>query len=203
MKTLISLLFITVLFFSCEKNLDPGPISGDTYALQTVQSNDINMAEAMAAKSENAAFVYRFEDILRWVFIDFDRGLVAFVGADIYSRCATGDWLTDLVSFQDVVRDEGDEVPRINELIKGDDVKVSVWNFIDVGDCQYINDGGAAVYSGTGDYVFTDNDVSPDGQNQNTWGLRLHGDGITIIYKASFDGENFETFTQSTRILVK
>lgn len=201
MKTLISLLFITVLFFSCEKNLDPGPISGDTYALQTVQSNDINMAEAKAAKSENAAFVYRFEDHLGWGFIDFERGLVAFVGADRYSFCADEGWLTDLVSFQDVVRDEGDEIPRINELIKGDNVKVSVWNLGTP--CPYINEGGAAVYSGTGDYVFTDNDVSPDGQNQNTWGLRLHGDGITIIYKASFDGVNGETFTDKTRILVK
>lgn len=46
------------------------------------------------------------------------------------------------------------------------------------------------LFEGTGSFVYTDNDVVPDGQNTNTRGLRLNGEGISINYHAMAKDKN-------------
>ena len=145
--------------------------------------------------------VYRFDGYYIWKLYDEDNGLTAWVGQDVFAACS-GLPSLDMVNFQEIVKDEDDDFVRIVQQIKGKDVSVSVWD-TDVSNCQDVADN-EAVFVGAGSLVYTDNDVLPDGQNMNTWGMRLHGDGISINFHTMFDPDDpANTWKSRTRIHVK
>ena len=139
--------------------------------------------------------VFRFDTDIAWAFYDEDNGLWAFVSVDIFDFCADLPSF-DLVSFQEIVQEEGDDFVRIVQQIKGTDVNVSVWDVPVPFDCSLM-ESNEPLFVGTGSFVYTDNDLNPDGQNANTWGLRLRGEGISVNFHAFVNakGDNFRINT--------
>lgn len=201
MKKLLFVFGIAFLLFSCEKE-SVTDLTDD----KTVNNSDLMLKSGSPDQPGDNMKVYRFEGYYVWVLTDIESGLTAVIGGDATSVCTTGDWLPDLLTFQDIVKEEVviDDAPRVHRLLKGDDVSVNVWGAVPLTCFDVLN--VEPVFSGAGDYVSTDNDLiayDRDNDNTNVWGLRLNGDGIQIIYHAMWDGEDPSTFKESTRIKVK
>ncbi len=198
MKNLLFVFAIAFFLVSCDKQYTEDlPINPNS------DNEDVMLKSGAPAQPGDNMKVYRYQDISWWGLYDAEADLTAFVGIDVLEFCASqGTEGLDVLNFQDIVKDQGEDAPRIHSLIKGKDVSFSVWS----GPVVYCSDLVDMVQMGTGHLVYTDNDVVSylnEDDNVNVWGLRFNGEGVNIKYRAMWDGDDPLTFMETTSIKVK
>lgn len=194
MKTLKFLLVLGMAFllFSCEKDF----VSDS----EDLNNQDLMLKSGAPDQPGNNLKVFRSEDISGWALWDAKSNLLAVVGIDPVQWCSDGTGF-DILSFQQILKDEGDDFPRIHLLINQDDVTVTIWDSPEV-DCEMFS-SKEPIYRGTGHLIVTDNDVVPDEQNTNSWGIRFNGEGVNVKYHATFDGETGSILKEKTIVMLK
>ena len=122
--------------------------------------------------AESGTYVVRFEDWTIFLIEDRTRDLTAIIGIDVDEFCNQY-FNPDLFSFKEVL--VPNEMISHTQMIKGDNVRASVWTGVDLANCD---PNSILIAKGTIDMVFHDNDS--DGHtgnrtNANVWGLSGHG----------------------------
>jgi len=194
MKKLLLVFGIAMFLFSCQKDQE-------TELIQSDENQDLSLKSGSPDQPGDNMKVFRFDGYYVWILSDEESGLSAVIGGDAQSLCTGGGWAPDLLSFQDIVKVAEDDNPRVHRLLKGEGVNVNVWGAVPL-NCGAILTF-EPVFSGTGDYISTDNDVfsyERNNKNTNVWGLTLKGDGISIKYHASWDGEDNATLKEKVTI---
>lgn len=146
--------------------------------------------------------VIRFQDDFVVVYLDPKRSLLAVIGADTDEVCQ-GVFDFGIVSIQEHFP-PGDAT-RIMELIHGDDLSASVWEFAGTGGCALFTTATPLV-KGPVDLRLTDNDLlvflDPDNKNANAFGFSVHG-AFNGHSRCRWDGNDSATIKCSDVIIVK
>jgi hypothetical protein len=206
MKKLFFATMAITLFFSCEKSLTSELDLDQKMKAEITTPLFNDQIEAMGSGTNSGAEVIRYDGEWGFRFIDDETGNYAWVNIKFEELCF-GDRQRDIIDIQDVLINEKDGTDRNITLWKGKDIDVNVYEYAYPTCGEYIN--ATPIYSGVGDFVWTDNDFvnsfegeeyDTDNKNKNSYGFRLHGDGISIIFKATYDGENVKS---KTKIMIK
>lgn len=131
--------------------------------------------DAPGPPANSGPYVLRFERTATFLIVDPRTEVGLYLGADIVRLCSGDPSGFDAVSIQDVHVPEDEN--RINELVRGEDVRASLWNPFPVSCADVLSRAPAA--TGTVDFVSTDNDVdvflNPESRNANAFGVQAHG----------------------------
>lgn len=196
MKKLFLAIIATVLFFSCEKSPLPNEnLVSDLEAANLELSPNLPNDQLKASADANGgAQVIRYDGEWGFRFTDDETQIHAFINVKFEELCYS-DRERSIVDIQDVLINEKDGTERIITLWKGQDVIVNVYESSYSTCEEYEN--AEPVYSGVGDFIWTDNNFNlvEDG-DKNSVGFRLHGDGISIIYSLTYNGETIKSKTK-------
>lgn len=198
---LLKILCIVFLFASCENEISEIPT--DELNSNSIKDLETQLKSQAPEQPGSNMKVYRYEDSYTFFIRDYEKDLLAVISLDVISLCTGNGPNLEPVSFQDIVLEEGseNEAPRINQLIKGENVKVSIWSSGILACSYFLNN--EPVFEGIGDYVFTDNDsfaFDRNGSNSNAFGMTFKGEGIKILWRAIWDGENIDGLKEVAKI---
>lgn len=188
MKILI-LFFIAFFLLSCAKEES------------TINKQiDFDAAPPPAQGTANRAIIMHYEGLAVYGFPVPEKNLTLLLGFGIRDFC-NGDFSNvDVFDLHDVVKDEGDDIPRIHQISRGDNVLLEIWPFADLelgANCQPYFDH-APIFSDRVDVMGVDNDVAPydsdDNKNINTFGFIAGSDKISVVLRGAWDGFNDDTW---------
>jgi hypothetical protein len=193
---------LAIVLVGCSEQADPPT------ALQP-DAPSVMMGHGPPASS--GPIVVRYDDLATFLIIDPDTHVGAFFGADIMAICSGAASGFDRVWFRDIFVPAGED--RINELVKGDDVRASLWDPAPA-DCDEVLARGPTA-SGTGRFVSTDNDLliffRPDNRNANAFGVQgqaavetATGEalGVNAISRCLWDGKDPATLGCKDKVMV-
>lgn len=187
-------LLALALTSSCEKS------DSTDFNLEN-QTNLELISSSLKTKLDNqvseGAKVVRYEFDYGFKFIDDNTLNVAWVNLDVIELC-NGNRVRDMLDIQEVIRGEKDGSDRIKTLFKGREVAVVIYER-DFDTCAEYFDA-EPLFSGTGSFIWNDNDSNQDGTNANSYGFNLQGDGISIVFHSVFNANKSK---QTTRINLK
>jgi hypothetical protein len=174
---------------------------------ENINNQDLMLKSGKPAQPGDNLKVFRYEEGgYYYQFYDEETDLTAFVGVDIRELVNGGGLASfDVLNIQNIVKewDEG-KSSRIHVLVNQDDITVEVWEGLiyDVSQLFSVD----PIYSGTGHMAYTDSDNGSyfnDNKNTSTWGLRLNGEGISIIYHGILHGHDPLDAEKSISIMLK
>lgn len=183
-------------FFSCEKEITPEYNLERNISTELRSSLYNDQLEALFTEVKGGAEVIRYDSEWGFRFTDDETQNHAFINVQFEELCY-GDRVREVIDVQDVVIKEKDGTPRIITLWKGQDVSVNVYEFNYPTCEEYEN--AEPIYSGVGNYLWTDNNFGlVEEGDKNSVSFRFHGDGISIRYHLTFNGETIKSKTKIT-----
>jgi hypothetical protein len=122
-----------------------------------------------ASIANSGASVVRFETVVAAYLTTEESGLTVLAGvsaAELASLCAGGEPSFEPATQLDVFRPDG----SLHTVLKGPDLTMLVWReaFADICTPPFA--------SGTGTFMYVDNDVFVSGNRSNSFGFRINGD---------------------------
>lgn len=196
---IFSLLILALSFFACEQEqIDPTVLDSanhlEEFNLEVTSTSINDQTKALANAANGGAQVIRDDADWGFRFTDDETGIHAFVNVTFEELCG-GDRIRSIVDVQDVLLNEKDGTDRIITLWKGKDVSVNVYESAYRTCTEYEN--AEPLYSGIGDFIWTDNNFGQvEEGDQNSAGFRLHGDGVSIIFSLTYNGETVKSRTR-------
>lgn len=76
--------------------------------------------------------------VFLFIIQDVKENMTAIIGLDLVSFCTGNGGDNDIVSYQEILKDDGQDTPRNNQLIKDENVKVTVWPFVSTSCISYL-----------------------------------------------------------------
>ena len=177
--------------------------------LESTSSETSDLAKGpKTSPGQSGPIVLRSETTMALFCADPDKGIAAVYGLDIVDFCNEIENF-DIFDLKEV--NVPSDVNRIIQLVKGKNVRTSVWPFILIDNCDQFKI--APLATGTVDLVYTNNDVYPywseKSKNAHVFGFTAHGkltgpDGELLhfnsVHKYRWDGSNPATFKQVSKI---
>lgn len=199
MKKLFFAMFAMALFFSCEKSLT-SEFNQEDLALTELTSNGLNeQIEALSEKANGGAQVIRYDGEWGFIFFDDETSKTAWVNLTYEEIRCGGERDREIIDIQDVIINEKDGTERLITLWKGQDVRVTVYDY-DYGTCEAYT-SAETIYEGTANFHWRDNNFGQvEEGDKNAWGFKLNGAGISINFHATYNGKDVKS---STSIKIK
>ncbi|MCL5030388.1 MAG: hypothetical protein M1480_15360 [Bacteroidetes bacterium] len=213
MKTIYSVVmliaFIGLLIIGCsDKSNSPVESSATNY-------NTVSLQKGSAG---SGAWVIRYESNTAFWFNDPESELVLTLGVNDISSLCSGAGGLDMFAFKDIYLPNADSnLRRIVEQMKGKDITAMIWqpdpwpsSFTSF--CNFYNNFGPAMATGTVNFIYTDNDVyawAQDNKNSNAFGYKANGtlmsqDGqvykLNFVYRGVWDGVDLATYKETFKI---